>query len=814
MVMKFKPFVPACLLLALCFLFNCQNSLNAMPQESTSNPVKNPSFEQAGRNNRPADWRPATWGGTAQFEYAEIGHTGSRSVLISSDEGADAGWFSMVPIEPYAHYIFSGWIKTENLTVKDGRGASFNFHDSENTTKPLTGTNDWTKVEFEFDSGDNDGVQLNCLFGGWGLATGKAWYDDINFELLSKKDVKPTASIDISKKSQPISKYIYGQFIEHLGRCIYGGVWAEMLEDRKFYYPVNRLYDAQADTDPNRESFNPIRNSPWKIIGLEDAVKMINENAYVGEHTPQFTLTGDGKPAGIIQNRLGLVAGKEYVGRVVLAGDAEIAPVKVSLVWGPNPTDRQTVTIAKITSDFAKYPFTFKAGASTINGKLEIVAAGKGTYKIGTVSIMPGDNINGMRADTMKLLKELNAPVYRWPGGNFVSGYDWRDGIDPDRDRRPPRKNPAWTGIEHNDFGIHEYIAFCRYLNTDPMIAVNTGLGKIEEAAKEVEYTNGSPDTEMGKLRAKNGSREPFNVKFWCVGNEMYGSWQLGNMPVADYANKHNDCAKAMWAVDKSIKLVAVGDTGTRGWNNMILGQCADYMNYLSEHFYCQERAGLLSHIAWIAESIKGKCDAHREYRKTIKSLEGKDIRISMDEWNYWYGPHVFGELGTRYFLKDGLGIAKGLHEFFRNTDIVSMANYAQTVNVIGCIKTTRTAAAFETTGLVLKMYRNNFGTIPVEVGDNPKPLDVSAALTDDGKKLTVGIVNPTKREITLPINFKNVKLTGSGKLLLMAGDDPQAYNQPGEKPKIEIVEKTVSSVSDKLVLPPLSDSLYILDIK
>ena len=196
--------------------------------------------------------------------------------------------------------------------------------------------------------------------------------------------------------------------------------------------------------------------------------------------------------------------------------------------------------------------------------------------------------------------------------------------------------------------------------------------------------------------------------------------WQLGHMPVADYANKHNDCAKAMWAVDKSIKLIAVGDTGTRGWNNVIMDKCADYMNYVSEHFYCQERTGLLGHISWAAENIKNKCDTHRRYRKEIKSLEGKDIRIAMDEWNYWYGPYVFGELGTRYFLKDGLGIAKGLHEFYRNSDIVYMANYAQTVNVIGCIKTTRTAAAFETTGLVLKMYRNNFGTIPVEVGDDP----------------------------------------------------------------------------------------------
>ena len=241
--------------------------------ELAANPVNNPSFEQAGRNNRPADWQTNTWGGKANFEYGNIGHTGGKSAMISSEEGADAGWSATVPLEPFARYRFSGWIKTENVVSKDGGlGALFNFHDAELRTKPLTGTNDWTKVELEFDTNSIDSVQLNCLFGGWGQATGKAWYDDVSFELLSKKPMDPKATIDASKKGQPISKYIYGQFIEHLGRCIYGGIWAEMLEDRKFYYPVDRVYDPQADTDPATETFPILRGSPWKIIGSEGAL--------------------------------------------------------------------------------------------------------------------------------------------------------------------------------------------------------------------------------------------------------------------------------------------------------------------------------------------------------------------------------------------------------------------------------------------------------------------------------------------------------------------------------------------------------------
>jgi alpha-N-arabinofuranosidase len=430
---------------------------------------------------------------------------------------------------------------------------------------------------------------------------------------------------------------------------------------------------------------------------------------------------------------------------------------------------------------------------------------------VGTVSLMPADNVNGFRADTLKLLKELNSPVYRWPGGNFVSGYNWKDGIG-DPDKRPPRKNPAWAGIEHNDVGIHEFMEFCRILNTEPFIAINTGLGTAEAAREEVEYVNGAPDTPMGKLRAENGHPEPFKCRFWAVGNEMFGGWQLGHMPVAEYVKKHNEVAKAMWSVDPSIQLIAVGAVG--GWDEMILSNCADSMNLISEHLYWQERPGLMAHIAQATSGIKGVADAERGYRKTISALKGKDIRIAMDEWNYWYGPYLYGDLGVRYFLKDGLGIAAGLHEYYRNSDIIFMANYAQTVNVIGCIKTSKTAAEFETTGLVLKLYRSEYGKIPVEVAGSPEPLDVAAAWTEDGKALTVGIVNPRNEKIDLPVEFKDVSLSGNGKRWVITGPDPMSYNEPGKALQVDIVEGTVSGITDKLEVPPISVTLYRLEVK
>jgi alpha-N-arabinofuranosidase len=758
--------------------------------KTPANLLPNASFEEAS-GRKPSQWETYTWGGNGKFTYAGIGRTGVRCVMISSDEGADVGWHATVPVQPYSTYRLSGWIRTEDVEPpaqgRRGRGALLNLHNIQPiATRAITGSSDWTRVEVLFETGGQDAVQVNCLFGGWGLVTGKAWYDDIRLEVVSLKDWQPTLSIDATKRGHPVSKYIYGQFIEHLGRCIYGGIWAEMLKDRKFFEPVG------AD------------GSLWQAIG-ETAVIMDGANSFVGDHTPRIAA-----PGGIVQGGLALVNGKGYVGRVWLKGSEGAGPVTVSLVWGPATDDRQTVTIKRVDAEYAETPLAFTAGASTDDGRLEIAAAGSGTFHVGTVSLMPADNIDGMRADTLDLLKELDSPVYRWPGGNFVSGYDWRDGIGP-RDRRPPRKNPAWKGIEHNDFGLDEFMNFCRRLGTEPYIAVNSGLGNVRSAVEELQYANGAPDTPMGKLRAENGHSEPYKVKWWGIGNEMYGGWQLGHMPLEDYIKKHNQFAEAMQAEDSSIKIIAVGASGK--WSEGMMQYCADHMDLISEHFYRQERPGLAGHVRQISEAVRQKAEAHRDYRQRFESLKGKDIDIALDEWNYWYGPHVYGELGTRYFLKDALGIAAGLNEYVRQSDIMFMANYAQTVNVIGCIKTNKTDAAFATTGLALKLYRKEFGVTPVAV-TTEQPLDVAAALSEDSKTLTVAIVNPTMRELNLPLTLTGIELTGEGKQWEIAGDDPMAYNEPGKPANVTIEESTVADVSDQLSVAPCSITLFALSLK
>ena len=607
--------------------------------------------------------------------------------------------------------------------------------------------------------------------------------------------------VDASQQGHPISKYIYGQFIEHLGRCIYGGIWAEMLEDRKFYYPVTPEYDpAKPDRQmPKDTAFPVIVASPWQILGAPQGVQMVKESPFVGEHTPRLAAG-----SGIQQNSLGLVKGKEYVGYVWLKATGPGSRVTVTLSGAAGEGN-----FADVAQEYCKYDFRFTASDSTDKASLAVRVEGADCF-VGTVSLMPADNVQGMRADTLALLKELNSPVYRWPGGNFVSGYDWRDGVG-DRDRRPPRKNPAWTGVEHNDFGLHEFMAFCRLLDTEPLVVVNTGLGDVSNAVAELQYANAPADSPLGKERTAHGHAAPFQVKWWGVGNEMYGNWQLGHMPLEKYIQKHNAFVDAMRAVDSSIKVIGVGATGP--WSEGMMQHSANHLDLISEHFYCRDKRDLVAHVQQIPRRSPAEGGSPSRLPPPLESLKGKDIDIALDEWNYWYGPHVFGELGTRYFLKDALGIAAGLHEYARQSDIMFMANYAQTVNVIGCIKTTRTAAVIDSTGLALQLYRQHYGTVPVGV-KAAEPLDVVAALTEDGKTLTIAIVNPTLEPQQLPLSVQGVELAGGGQRWQIAGNDPQAYNDPGQPLHVKIEQADLEPSLKSLSVQPCSITLFALPVK
>ena len=670
---------------------------------------------------------------------------------------------------------------------------------------------------------------------------------------LSGSAQQLTMQVDASKTGAPISPYMYGFFTELLSNMYEGGLLAEMLGDRKFFYPVD---SSPLLTPQNTRRFVGC----WRPVGPDDVVVMDKTHAWVGEHSPQITLDATA-PHGIKQAGLGIRTGRQYTGRVIVMSDPG-AQITASLIWGPKPTDRQTVPIKITGSEYAKYPLSFTAGGDSDDATLEIVATGSGTFHIGAVSLMPADNINGYRADMVNLYKEIGPTLARWPGGNFTSGYDWRNGIG-DPDKRPPIYDFAWNALESNDMGIEEFMKLAEMIGLEPYICVDDGFGDAFSAAQEVEYFNGPATSPMGKLRAANGHPDPYKVKWWNIGNEMYGSWQLGHMSLYHYTIKHNMFAQAMRAVDPSIYIVASGATpaemSTTGaghsingkmvtkfgdpvadWDAGLLTHSANYFDAIAEHLYPQaEQAfdndkqdwvkvddSLADKARRLPNRVKTAADAWDEYQKMFPQLNMKKIPISLDEW-------VAGRVTNSSDMFRTVSAAEGLQELFRHSDIYGASAYTALSSLLTWNKTDATASSL---GLMFELYRRHYGTIPVEVTgnspqhdvagtvfvDKPKvssgsptyPLDVTASLTSDHKALTVSIVNPSDQPQEINASFAGLSLQGTGKLYRLAAPDAAMRNEPGKARVVDIVESSLTEAPTKLSIPASSVSIYELPIQ
>ena len=309
-----------------------------------------------------------------------------------------------------------------------------------------------------------------------------------------------------------------------------------------------------------------------------------------------------------MQNGIALKGGVGTVGRIVVAGDPG-ARVAVSLIWGPGAADRQTMQLAPLTSQWTTQRLKFAArAASTDSARLEITGTGRGAFRVGAVSLMPADNMQGFRREVVTALAKLHSGVYRFPGGNFVSGpFDWRDAIG-DPDRRAPRWDPVWSALQPNDFGLDEFMTLCGLLGVAPYVAVNAGFGDAFSAAQEVEYANGAATTPMGRLRAANGHATPYAIKYWGIGNEMWGDWQYGYMALDQWIAKQGQFARAMRKADPHIVLIAPGampdamtgsgmakkltgqvvaePMGKADWSAALLSRSIDDFEILSQHFY------------------------------------------------------------------------------------------------------------------------------------------------------------------------------------------------------------------------------------
>jgi len=415
---------------------------------------------------------------------------------------------------------------------------------------------------------------------------------------------------------------------------------------------------------------------------------------------------------------------------------------------------------------------------------------------------------NGYRKDVLEEIRKLGVPIIRYPGGNFVSGYNWLDGIGP-KSSRPRVLDKAWNTVNSNEFGTDEFLAWCRLAGTEPLLAVNLGTGTAEEAAALVEYCNVEKGTRWSDLRRKNGVADAYKVQHWCLGNEMDGPWQIGHMTATEYGLKAEDAARQMRYVDPSLKLVACGSSGPGmptylEWDRQVLEQCYDYVDAISLHRYfgnSEETGGDSSHFLAMnlsmerqIDEVAAVCDVVRGHKRSAKKLW-----LSFDEWNVWYrartgaavnggrqtAPHLLEEV---YNLEDALLVGGLLNALIRKADRVKLACLAQLVNVIAPIMTNENGLLRQTTyypyswalefarGAALDLLVESPGYDVPRLGEVPY-VDVAGTLLAESGKVALFLLN---RDLAKPRQVEIVWEGSSpraGGVIVLTGSDLKASN-------------------------------------
>jgi len=448
----------------------------------------------------------------------------------------------------------------------------------------------------------------------------------------------------------------------------------------------------------------------------------------------------------------------------------------------------------------------------------------------------PVSDERGFRQDVLRAVKNIRCPLLRWPGGNFASNYHWKDGIGP-KDERPVRFDLAWGKEETNRFGTDEFIEYCRAVEAEPYICVNIGTGNLDEAIHWLEYCNSTGNSYHAKLRAKNGHPEPYQVKYWGVGNENYGEWQVGYRSAKEYAKVLREYAHFMKIVDPSIKIIAVGADDPE-WDLEVIKAAGKYIDYISNHQYLgsDDYYETVASVYWVKKRLEVLKSVIEIAQPLMK--EEEKVKIALDEWNIWYRGNQENDLEENYALKDGLFAAGIFIVLHRLCQSVTMANLAQLVNVLGAIHTdtqrlylTSIYRAFElfvnhTGEIVLDTLvksetyhievKAHFGRQEFELNKVPY-LDASVSLNRGKDKLYIAAVNYHKEEdIECPIFLEGFSPSTQAKVYELSGPDVMATNDFENPERIKIKTGMIKNAAPKFnySFPPHSCTVIELNVK
>jgi len=432
--------------------------------------------------------------------------------------------------------------------------------------------------------------------------------------------------------------------------------------------------------------------------------------------------------------------------------------------------------------------------------------------------------LGGVRNELIEAMRSINPPLIRYPGGCFADGYHWKDGIGP-REKRATRWNRAWGKlgtlvgpVEDNHFGTDEFMAVCEAVGAEPMLTVNVGSGTAAEAADWVEYVNGPKSSKWGGERAKNGHPEPYKVRYWFVGNEIFGWHEIGNMTPSEYVPVFLDYAHEMKARDPDIKLIAVGQ-GTEE-NRTVLKGLGTEVDYLSIHQYKPvanskntwrymigqaHKTGsekvyydVMGSLAEMESFLEDRCKDVRSF-----SPDGHKVPIAFDEWNLWfnfYGDIIKANYNLRkanYNLRDGLWTASMLNMLHRKAKDIHIANVAQMVNCLGIIGSNEKSTFLTPSALAFKLYTEQAGSELLQYQTDCPPIPhrsgyplLDASVTRERGRVTVMAANLSMdSDVELACELEGVAVTGRINRTEMHHPDPVRYNTHDSPREVKLVE-------------------------
>jgi len=639
-------------------------------------------------------------------------------------------------------------------------------------------------------------------------------------------------SFNVNETIGELSPHMFGANLEHIGEAIYkNGIWAEVIENRKFCGADKFTWDTGVKHDhldfgivqPWR-GFNPSAqhvmyahsNSEYIVKGDEQINRFGS-----GKQSQQITIREKSKEKRGIKQLLNVnFVDEEHQFSIMLKGNGQTVYIQI----GELSFELKSLTT------WHEFKKNIKFTDSQKNKTLSISINSDELF-IANCSLMPKNTNFGFRQDITELIKEWVPSYLRWPGGNYLSGYKWINGVG-DRNYRLPFYDFAWYQWENNDVGTDEFMQWCELIGSEPMITVNTGNGTPQEAADWIEYLTGSTATKYGKLRSKNGRSMPYEIKTIFIGNEMFGGWQIGHTDAKTYALKYDQFVKAIKKVNKNLRFIAVGACADHfgHWNEIVLNNIKERIDELSIHYYSIRTEKDKTHPHYTSRyipTVAASTEVELMLDMTIKEVKKntkKHITIAFDEWNTYVEAEHPNYI-ENYNIADALYAGSLLNACINRGDMITNTGIYHLINVMGNYRIDGQKIWKTPTTLVLELFtKYHKGEILKTSTTSPKfyspglgkqpeyeknnLIDASATYNQNQACLT--IVNKSELEslkISIPIHKKIIET------YLVDGDSPTDMNDIKNLEKVYIKKNKLEYGTDFINLPPHSFSLILLEI-